>query len=49
MFPSYSLGPKFQKKIVGDDVSLGHLGSGDFLIFKIPSEHSEVRDLLKVQ
>lgn len=30
MFPSYLLGPKFQKKIVGDDVSMGHLGSGDF-------------------
>lgn len=42
----------FQKKIVGDDVSLGHLGSGDFyfiIFFKISSKRSEVRDLLRVQ
>lgn len=39
----------FQKKIVGDDVSLGHLGSGDFYFFKISSKRSEVRDLLRVQ
>lgn len=43
----------FQKKVVGDDVSLGHLGSGDFyfiiFFFKISSKRSEVRDLLRVQ
>lgn len=41
----------FQKKVVGDDVSLRCLGSGDFFIifFKISSKRSEVRDLLRVQ